>query len=118
MDLTNSILKDIRDALDLDPDGVEFNTDIMMYINSSIVKLIQNGVGQLIVVNDASSTWGDLVDTSQVEGNRSFQLVPLFIKLNTKLLFDPPPPSTVERYTDGIRELLWRLKIAYELGGV
>ncbi len=88
-----------------------------MHINASIVKLNQNGVGNLLIVTNEESTWNDLIDPTQVKGNKSFPAVPLYIQLNTKLLFDPPPPSTVQYYSGNAEEILWRLRTAYELGG-
>lgn len=114
MDLNNSILEDIRVAIGLSKDTADFDTDLIMHINGAIGKLNQNGVGLHLVVKDTSQTWDDLQDPLQVEGNKYFHTVPLFITLSTKLIFDPPPPSTVEYYSKNINESLWRLKTAYE----
>lgn len=114
LNVSNSILEDIRVAVGLSKDTLDFDTDLLMHINSAIGKLNQNGVGKFIVVKDKSSTWEDLKDPLQTEGNQYFQMIPLFITLSTKLIFDPPPPSTVEYYSKSIDENLWRLKIAYE----
>lgn len=114
MDLTKSILKDIREAVGLSSDSTEFDTELLMHINSSIGKLNQNGVGAFLVVQNEESKWSDLQDPSQVEGNKFFQLIPLFMTLSTKLLFDPPPPSSVQYYADNVNQHLWRLKLAYE----
>lgn len=114
MDLTKSILRDIREAVGLSSDSTEFDTELLMHINSSIGKLNQNGVGAFLVVQNEESKWSDLQDPSQVEGNKFFQLIPLFMTLSTKLLFDPPPPSSVQYYADNVNQHLWRLKLAYE----
>lgn len=114
MDLTKSILKDTREAVGLDPTNSGFDTDLLQHINVAIGKLNQNGIGKFIVVNDESATWNDLQDSNQTEGNRYFQMIPLFITISTKLLFDPPPPSSVAYYSNSIQEMLWRLKIEYE----
>lgn len=115
MELTKSILEDIRIAVGLNKDTVDFDTELIMHINSGIGTLNQNGIGRFIVVTDTSKTWGDLQDPIDVEGNKYFAMVPLFITLSTKILFDPPPPSTVEYYATSIDKTLWRLKIAYEV---
>jgi hypothetical protein len=115
LELTNSILKDVRVAVGLSEDATDFDTDLTMNINSTIAKLNQNGVGRFVVVNDTSTTWADLQDPLQVEGNLYFGMVPLLITLSTKLVFDPPPPSTVEYHSQLVEQLLWRLKISYEI---
>jgi len=115
LDLGNSILQDIRESVGLEASSTEFDTELLQHINSAIGKLNQNGIGKFIVLSDDTTTWGDFIDPAQVNGNKYFQMVPLFITLSTKLLFDPPPPSNVEYHYKNADEILWRLKIAYEI---
>lgn len=112
MKLTSSILEDTKTAIGLS--GPSFDTEILQHINSAISKLNQNGVGKFLVVHDDTSTWQDLRDENQIQGNLYFASVPLFITLSTKLLFDPPPPSNVQYHQTNVNETLWRLKVAYE----
>lgn len=114
MILTNSILEDVREAMGLSRDTSDFDTDLNMHINAAIGVLNQNGVGIDLVVTDTTSVWGELQDPAQSDNNGYFKMVPLFIKLSTKLLFDPPPPSSTQYHQSNIDQLLWRLKIAYE----
>jgi hypothetical protein len=85
-----------------------------MHINSAIGKLNQNGVGNFLVVEDDQQKWIDLQNATQVEGNKYFQMIPSFIAISTKLLFDPPPPSSVQYHAQNADQILWRLKVAYE----
>lgn len=112
--MSDSILEDIRIAVGLSRDVSDFDTELIMHVNSAMGELNQNGVGNPIAITDTTQTWGDFQDPLKVEGNKYFHMVPLFITLSTKLIFDPPPPSTVEYYSKNIDKLLWRLKIAYE----
>lgn len=114
MDETKSILRDIRSAVGLTEDTVDFDTDLIMHINVALGKLNQNGVGLPVVVTNDTTTWGDFKDPLQVKGNEFFKMVPLFVALSTRIIFDPPPPSAVEYFGNSIEQLLWRLKIAYE----
>lgn len=118
MYLTKSILEDIREGVGLSFDDTSFDTELTMYINTAIGKLNQNGIGRFLVVQNDEQTWEDLQDPLQTEGNKYFQMVPQFIKLDTKLLFDPPPPSNVQYHSSSIDQLLWRLKFAYEVPDV
>lgn len=113
MELTDSILVHIRDSVGLTEENTEFDTELLNHINMSIGKLNQNGVGEPIVVKDDKTTWGDLLNPD-TRGSEYIGMIPTFISLNVKLLFDPPPPSSVEFHTRSVDELLWRLKIAYE----
>lgn len=114
MDMNDSILKDVRVAMGLSADSVDFDTDLLMHINGAIGKLNQNGVGNFLVITNENQKWIDLQNPLQVEGNKYFQMIPLFITLSTKLLFDPPPPSSVQTYKEHLDQSLWRLKVAYE----
>lgn len=113
MELTDSILVHIRDSVGLTEENTEFDTELLNHINMSIGKLNQNGIGNSIRVNDETTTWGDLL-SMDIRGSEYIGMIPTFISLNVKLLFDPPPPSSVEFHTRSVDELLWRLKIAYE----
>jgi hypothetical protein len=112
--LSDSILKDTREALGLSISDSSFNKEIIPHINSAISKLHQNGIGKYLIVDGEAQTWGDLQDPTQLAGNLYFASVPLFINLSTKILFDPPPPSSVEYHQQNVSETLWRLKVAYE----
>lgn len=113
MKVDDSILKHIRKSVGLTEDNTEFDTELTNHINMSIVKMNQNGVGVSLLVNDDSETWADLLNPIQ-KGYISKGLIPTFVSLNVKLLFDPPPPSSVEFHTRSLDELLWRLRLAYE----
>lgn len=114
MDINKSILKNIRESVGLTPTNIDFDTELLMHINTAISKLNQNGIGKFIIVKDEESTWNELIDPLQTEGNKYSQMIPLYITLSTKLLFDPPPPSNVQYHSTNAQELLWRLKILYE----
>jgi hypothetical protein len=114
LDVTKSILQDIRVAVGLSADTADFDTELLMHINGAIGKLNQNGVGNFLVVQNEEQKWVDLQNPLQVEGNKYFASVPLFVAISTKLLFDPPPPSSVQYHAENAEQILWRLKIAYE----
>lgn len=114
MNLTDSILQDIRSAVGLERTCVDFDTDLLIYINASIGKLNQNGIGNELILGDDGYTWNDLQSPAQEYANKYFKMVPLFVMMDCKFLFDPPPPSSVQYHQRAIDEMLWRLKIAYE----
>lgn len=110
--MDESILKTIRSSILGNEESEEFDDDLLLHINSSILTLRQNGITNNIMVKGVDETWEDLKDENK--NNEYFNQVPQFISLNTRILFDPPPPSNVEFYNNRIDELLWRLKVAYE----
>lgn len=112
--LDSSILEDIREAVGLDREASDFDMDLIIHTNVALGILNQNGIGNIIVLENTSTTWNDFKDPLAIEGNKMFHMIPGFIKLSVKMIFDPPPPSAVEYYSKSIGEILWRLKIAYE----
>lgn len=114
MKLENSILEDIREAVGLARDSRDFDVDLIMHTNIALSILNQNGIGNIISISDISQTWADLKDPLAIEGNKVFHMIPGYIKLSVKMMFDPPPPSAVDYYSQSINEILWRMKIAYE----
>ena len=111
---TDNILQTTRSALGLADNTTDFNSEILMHINSALSILNQNGIGvKGLQVNDGS-TWGDFKDPLQIRGNWMFNTVPTFVFLKTKILFDPPPPSSVAFHKAEVDELLWRLRLEYE----
>ena len=103
----DSILISIKKVLGLGPDDREFDSDIIMHINTVFVTLNQIGVGPAsgFVISDDTSMWNDFTD-----GNLNIENVKTYIYFKVKLMFDPPMGSIV---TDSINrmasELEWRL---------
>lgn len=109
----NSILKSVRSALGLPIDDDSFDSELVMYINSALGVLNQNGVGKTVIVTDDTQNWEDFKDVEQTKGNKLFLLVQMYVFVKTKLLFDPPPPSNVQYVSTASEENLWRLREEY-----
>lgn len=110
---SESILETIVSGLGLEVDESAFNPEIIMYVNSALSTVYQNGAGTPLVVKDYAQTWEEFKDPAQVEGNKMFEQIKLYVMLKTKIIFDPPPPSTAPYMQSYIDELLWRIRAAY-----
>lgn len=113
MNITNSVLVDVRNFLNVGKESDAFDGEIIPHILAVLGTLSQNGVAVPKYV-DAQTTWVDVISPEMVVNTEVFSMIPLFVMLNTKLFFDPPPPSTVEYYKTRIDEMLWRLRVIYE----
>lgn len=113
--IENSVLQSVRAALGLDPLDNSFDYELIMHINTAFATLNQNGVGSIIQIIDERATWDSFKDPSQMVGNTMFEMVKTYVSLKTKILFDPPPPSSVAYHIASVDELLWRLGVAYDL---
>ena len=107
-----SILTSIKKLLGIDEEYTQFDSDIIMHINSVFLNLTQLGVGpsEGFQIEDDSDTWEDFIGDSN-----QLQAVKLYVYLKVKLLFDPPLSSSViESMNRMITELEWRLNVAVE----
>lgn len=108
------ILNTISEALGV-VDG-EFETELTVHILSSLNILYQNGVQQPSVPLDVSiDTWDHLLsENSEDENVKGKSLVIQYVLLRTKIMFDPPPPSSVGYFTAAVDEALWRVRQVYD----
>ena len=108
------ILNTISEALGV-IDG-EFETELTVHILSSLNILYQNGVQQPSVPLDVSiDTWDYLLsENSEDENVKGKSLVIQYVLLRTKIMFDPPPPSSVGYFTAAVDEALWRVRQIYD----
>ena len=108
------ILNTISEALGV-VDG-EFETELTVHILSSLNILYQNGVQQPSVPLDISiDTWDHLLsENSEDENVKGKSLVIQYVLLRTKIMFDPPPPSSVGYFTAAVDEALWRVRQVYD----
>ena len=108
------ILNTISEALGV-TDG-EFETELSVHISSSLDVLYQNGVQQPSTPLDVSmDTWNYLLsENSDDENAIGKSLVIQYVLLRTKIMFDPPPPSSVGYFTAAVDEVLWRVRQIYD----
>ncbi len=112
--MENSILISVKKLLGIDEEYTHFDTDIIMYINSAFMSLMQIGVGpqQGFRIVDDTAIWKDIIDDRlDLEG------VKTYIYLKCRLMFDPPQMGyLVDAIKNQISELEWRLNVQVEGG--
>lgn len=108
--LDKSVLNSVKDFLGIGEDDKAFDSDLMIYINGSLVKLNQAGVGDVFIISDSNNTWSEFVTLP--EQINVFAMIQLFVCLEVKLIFDPPAPATLTVMEQSAKELLWRLEVA------
>ena len=108
------ILNTISEALGV-TDG-EFETELSIHISSSIDILYQNGLQQPSKPVDVRiDTWDKLLSGNSDDENAiGTVLVIQYVLLRTKIMFDPPPPSSVGYFTAAVDEVLWRVRQIYD----
>ena len=111
-DTSTSILKKKKKLLGIANDYKQFDTDIIMHINSVFMILHQLGIGpkEGFHITDEKDKWEDyLNDESNLDAIKTY------MHLKVKIAFDPPLNSTVmEAHKQMISELEWRLNVQAE----
>ena len=86
-----SILTSIKKLLGIIEDCTDFDTDIIMHINSVFMVLTQLGIGpsEGFTIKDKYAVWTDFIPEGSLEATKTY------IYLKVRLLFDPPSSSAV-----------------------
>lgn len=106
----NSILTSIKKLLGISESCTDFDTDVIMHINTVLMTLNQLGVGKEgDQIEDKDNVWSEFVESDKLAATKSY------VHLRVKLLFDPPLNSAIiEAIKESIRELEWRLNVRAE----
>ena len=107
--MEESILNSIKKLLGITAECTDFDTDIIIHINSVFMILNQLGVGPLegFKIENSDNVWSEYVDDYD-----NLEAIKTYIYLKVKLIFDPPLSSTVmEANKQMINELEWRLNV-------
>lgn len=103
----NSILNTISRLLGLDDENREFDTDLILNINSVFSKLFQIGVGKPFSITGLAETWDDYGISEEAKN-----MVIMYMYYEVRLSFDPPTSSFVLSSMEKQRdEHLWRLNV-------
>lgn len=112
-----TILEDVRNFLNIGPSDPVFDGEIIPHISNAIGKLSQNGVAISQPVTDAT-TWEQLLNptlTSTEDVMSVMSMMPLYVMLSVKIIFDPPAPSTIPYYQSNLDDTLWRLRLIHDI---
>lgn len=109
----NSILASVRKLVSAGSDSSDFDSDLLIHINSVFSILQQLGVGPEtgFFITDDSATWEDYLgdDTAYIN------LVKSYVAAKVRILFDPPVSSAVLDSLNRIcSEFEWRANVAAE----
>ena len=106
----DSILTSIKKLLGITAEYTQFDTDLIMHINSVFSILTQLGVGPStgFSIHDEYSVWTDFLPEDP-----RLEMVKTYIYLKVRLMFDPPDRSAVaDAMKRQIDELEFRLNVA------
>lgn len=109
--MPTSILTSIKKLLGIAADYTDFDTDIIMHINSVFLVLKQLGVGphEGFQIQDDTAVWTDFIAADNIG------LVKSYMYLKVRLMFDPPTNAALlDAMKSQIAEFEWRLNVEIE----
>ena len=107
--MSDSILTSIKKLIGIMEDNKDFDTDIIIHINTAFTRLRELGVGpkQGFRISGKTDTWDDFMNDDEI-----FDSVKTYVYLKVKIIFDPPLNSSVmQAYKETIKELEWTLNV-------
>ena len=110
----DSILTSVKKLLGIAEDYEQFDTDIIIHINSALAILTQLGVGPVegFVIENKNALWTDFV-----YGTNTLEPIKSYVYLKVRMMFDPPTSSSVmEAMNRAISELEWRINVTVDPG--
>lgn len=110
--MEDSILVSIKKLLGITEDYNQFDTDIIIHINTAFSILTQIGVGSDdgFYITGSDEKW-----TEYLPQGARLELVKTYVYQKVKLMFDPPSSSAVmEAMNRSIAELEWRIYITVD----
>lgn len=107
----DSILLSTKKLNGIIPDAKEFDTDIILAINSVLGILTQLGVGEEnYSIKDENDTWTDFLGDS-----KDLEMIKTYVGLKVGLLFDPPQSTAIsEIKKQMIAEFEWRINVTVD----
>jgi hypothetical protein len=115
----DSILTSIKKLLGIEEDYVQFDTDIIILINSALMILNQIGIGpsEGFIIVDKTQTWTNFIGAQldSIGTPVKVESVKSYVYLKVRLVFDPPTSAFVlEAMKEQAKELEWRLNAQVE----
>ena len=111
--MEESILTSIKLMLGISEEYTQFDSELVLFINAAINKLLQLGVGpdEGFQITGKDETWDELL-----EGYGNLELAKEYIYIDVRMLFDPPSNAFVmSAFKEHQEENAWRLTVAYDV---
>lgn len=106
----DSILEEIKALIGGLVGCDQFDTDIIIHINTALSILTQLGVGPKtgFAIRDKTAVWSDFIPE-----DTGLEMIKTYVFMKVKLVFDPPLNATVlNSMKDSVKEYEWRINVA------
>lgn len=107
--MSNSILTTVKKLSGIEAEYDHFDTDLVIFINTTFMTLNQLGVGpeEGYSISGVEETWEDYL-----KEQKNLEAVKAYVSLQAKLFFDPPSSSAlIEAMERQISKIEWRLSV-------
>lgn len=108
IDMIDSILNTIKELILGHSEDTDFDTDLIININTALSYLCQLGVGPEdgFEITGPDETWSELL-----VNEKALKMAITYVYLRVKIVFDPPSGGVLNSYESQIEELAWRLQV-------
>lgn len=113
MNTDSSILLSIKKLLGIPQEQTNFDTDIIIHINTVIANLTQMGIGpsEGYSITGDSETWEDYI-----RNDKLISQIRTYIYIKVRLVFDPPSNSALtQSFSEQAKEL--EVRMYTQIGG-
>lgn len=105
--MNDNILASVKKMNNVLEDDTSFDQDLIMYINSALMVVMQewHGMDHAFRLEDGTETWDEILgEDGDYEGLKEL------IGLKVRMMFDPPTSSTASQaISEQIKDLEWRM---------
>lgn len=110
--MEDSILESVKKILGAQSMTDDFDDDIKMHINTTLMILRQLGIGPGtgFLIHGSQETWSDFLG----ENESLLEAVKSYVAMKVRIIFDPPVGGALDALKTTIAELEWRLNVAVD----
>lgn len=109
--MLQSIVAHVATACGLETEDESFDEELLSYINGALGAISQQGCGKPeMQVADRKAEWPSILTPEEL-ATPIAGMVPEYLVVQTRILFDPPPQGTQRFMEEHLNELLWRIGI-------
>lgn len=107
MPMEESVLKSVKRMIGVSEDDTAFDYVILASVNAVLLDLRQIGVnGGVDSISGDNETWSDICSDNVVS------VIPAYVGLRVRLMFDPPASDAlVKAIREEIERVEWRIRI-------
>lgn len=111
------ILESVKNSLPPMMGDNGFDQQLLSQIDICLLSLAEIGcIKPSVFQVNSDSTWDDILlpPVKNVDTDSIYSAIRSYVCLNVRVFFDPPVSGVMNIYQEKLKELLWRIEVAYQ----